>query len=109
MKSLRLLPLLLIVLALGLPTPTHAQSDAPYIYYYSDLLKGWVIERADGTDGRVIGQGIQQADFYFDDMTSTIWCGRTQVVGCPGVRQHGVVLVGVAMGDEQCGRMVQNW
>ncbi|HUN10079.1 MAG TPA: hypothetical protein PLQ56_25975 [Aggregatilineales bacterium] len=86
MKSLRLLPLLLIVLALGLPTPTHAQSDAPYIYYYSDLLKGWVIERADGTDGRVIGQGIQQADFYFDDMVwshsgrwmswrSAAWCG----------------------------------
>lgn len=67
MKSLRLLPLLLIVLALGLPTSTHAQSDAPYIYYYSDLLKGWVIERADGTDGRVIGLDIlEDFDYFFD-------------------------------------------
>lgn len=69
MKSLRLLPLLLVlVLGFSLPTPTHAQSDAPYIYYYSDLLKGWVIERADGTDGRVIGVGLNVSGEIFTDV-----------------------------------------
>lgn len=39
-------------------TNTTAQSDAPYIYYYSHALNGIVIERADGTDSRIIGQGL---------------------------------------------------
>jgi hypothetical protein len=42
--------------------PTHAQepsqSDAPYLYYYSDIVNGFVIERADGTDSRVLGAGL---------------------------------------------------
>jgi hypothetical protein len=68
MKSLRLFPLLLLVIALGLPAPSRAQSDAPYIYYYSDLLKAWVIERADGTDGRVIGQGLSGDLNLYEDI-----------------------------------------
>jgi hypothetical protein len=36
-----------------------AQAEqAPYLYYYSHALNGIVIERADGTDSRVIGQGV---------------------------------------------------
>lgn len=33
-------------------------SDAPYLYYYSGTAHAWVIERADGTDRRLFGQGI---------------------------------------------------
>lgn len=35
-------------------------NDAPYIYYFSDDLNAWVIERADGTDRRLLGQGVVQ-------------------------------------------------
>ncbi len=37
---------------------TTAQDAAPYIYYYHFDLNAWVIERADGTDGRLLGQGV---------------------------------------------------
>lgn len=30
----------------------------PYIYYYSDFLNAIVVERADGTDSRVLAQGV---------------------------------------------------
>jgi hypothetical protein len=33
-------------------------SEAPYLYYYSHALNGIVIERADGTDSRIVGQGL---------------------------------------------------
>ncbi len=35
-----------------------APSEAPYLYYYSDVLNAFVIERADGSDSRMIGQNI---------------------------------------------------
>jgi|GEM_PF-2413268 len=48
-----------LVALLLLLRPVQAQdpssvSDAPYIYYYSDVLNGLVIERADGTDSRLL-------------------------------------------------------
>lgn len=48
--------LILIVWSMVGGWQTSAQDDAeiPYIHYYSDLLGGLVIERADGTDGRVL-------------------------------------------------------
>lgn len=33
-------------------------SDAPYLYYFSGDLNAWVIERADGSDRRLLGQGL---------------------------------------------------
>lgn len=53
--------LLVFIFLLLLVQPTSAQdtspsSDAPYIYYYSNVLNGVVIERADGTDSRIVGQ-----------------------------------------------------
>jgi WD40 repeat protein len=33
-------------------------SDAPYIYYYSYAHNAFVIERADGTDTRLLGEGL---------------------------------------------------
>ncbi|MCI0711784.1 MAG: hypothetical protein L0154_16635 [Chloroflexi bacterium] len=46
-----------------LPTHTRAQdsspsSDAPYLYYFSSDIDAVVIERADGTDTRVLGAGL---------------------------------------------------
>ncbi len=35
-----------------------AQSPEPYIYYFSDILHAFVIERADGSDSRAIGQEV---------------------------------------------------
>ncbi|HML22848.1 MAG TPA: hypothetical protein PKD09_14450, partial [Aggregatilinea sp.] len=32
-----------------------SESDAPYIYYYSSDHNAFVIERADGTDTRLLG------------------------------------------------------
>ena len=42
-------------------SPT-TEDDVPYIYYYSNVLNGIVIERADGTDSRIIGQGLVDED-----------------------------------------------
>lgn len=38
----------------------NGSSDTPYIYYYSDGLNAWVIERADGTDTHILGEGLVQ-------------------------------------------------
>lgn len=54
--------LALAVLCFSLAPTVRAQppddDPVPYLYYYSDVLNGIVIERADGTDSRLIGQGI---------------------------------------------------
>lgn len=50
--------LLTIVFLIGLPT-LHADEDKPpYLYYYSHMLGGIIIERADGTDSRHIGADV---------------------------------------------------
>lgn len=51
---------LLFVLWLGVfVSPCQAQEPAnPYIYYYSDTFNAFIIERADGTDTRVLGDGL---------------------------------------------------
>jgi hypothetical protein len=54
--------LALAVLCFSLAPSVRAQppddDPAPYLYYYSDVLNGIVIERADGSDSRIIGQGL---------------------------------------------------
>lgn len=39
--------------------------DIPYIYYYSTPLNGIVIERADGSDSRIIGQGLVDDPYLY--------------------------------------------
>jgi WD40 repeat protein len=40
-------------------SPSHTQErSTPYIYYFSDDLNAFIIERADGTDTRVLGDGL---------------------------------------------------
>lgn len=53
------------LLLLGLPAT--AQDDPPYIYYYSGTLNGIVVERADGTDSRILGQGLMPEAANFVD------------------------------------------
>lgn len=60
---MRCLPFLIVIALLLVPVPSQAQNDpAPYLYYYSRVLNGFVIESADGTDSRIIGQGLVPAD-----------------------------------------------
>lgn len=62
MKKISIPLCLILLLLVGRWSPITAQndatSDAPYIYYYSDILNAFVIERADGTDSRVFGDGL---------------------------------------------------
>jgi hypothetical protein len=53
MKLIKLVLLLLIISPLS-----AAQPEPPYLYYYSRMLGGIIIERADGTDSRIIGQDV---------------------------------------------------
>lgn len=53
---MKTLTILCIAMLLGFGAA--AQSDAPYVYYYSRVLDGWVIERADGTGSRLLTQGM---------------------------------------------------
>ncbi len=51
--------LFLLLLSLLILAPVSAKSErAPYIYYHSTVLNGIVIERADGSDSRVIGTSL---------------------------------------------------
>src|SRR3954471_12396585 len=59
-NTTRLTAILLILFTLGVTPSLHAQTDSapPYLYYYSQLLGGLIIERADGTDSRQIAADV---------------------------------------------------
>jgi hypothetical protein len=49
----------LFMCLLTLPLSAKLQTDSPpYLYYYADYLNAFVVERADGSDSRMIGQGL---------------------------------------------------
>jgi WD40 repeat protein len=50
--------IIIAILSVCLAPDPREPSDAPYIYYYADKLNAFIVERADGTETRVIGQGI---------------------------------------------------
>lgn len=50
--------LVLAILATFITAPSAAAEDIPYLYYYSDLLNSFVIERADGTDSRTLAADV---------------------------------------------------
>ena len=57
----RLLLACIIISLLISPVPRTQAADFttnPYIYYFSDKINAFIIERADGTDTRVLGRGI---------------------------------------------------
>lgn len=68
-KTLFHLLLSVVLLGLGITT-TSAQSDAPYLYYFHADVNAWVIERADGTDSRLLGQGVSEKS---DTTAEGIW------------------------------------
>src|SRR5687767_4111577 len=64
MKKLSIVVLLLILIGCSaaemsiiesLPTP---DSRAPHIYFFSGLRNAFVVERADGTDSFLLGEGL---------------------------------------------------
>jgi len=48
---------LLVVFSVTL-TKAQPEEPPPYLYYFSDFLNAIVIERADGTDSRTLGEGL---------------------------------------------------
>jgi WD40 repeat protein len=42
---------------------SRSNEPIPYIYYYSDLQHAWIVERADGTDSRLLAQGVMPEDY----------------------------------------------
>ncbi|MCI0711872.1 MAG: hypothetical protein L0154_17075 [Chloroflexi bacterium] len=63
----RLLVIVLVLLVIPISQPVLSgfnDSDAPYIQYYSDYLNAFVIERADGSDSRVLGEGLFPPDAW---------------------------------------------
>jgi hypothetical protein len=55
---MRALALLFVVSVLGIAHISAQVEESPYIYYHSEALNAIVIERADGTDSRVIARGL---------------------------------------------------
>ncbi|MGB1285125.1 MAG: hypothetical protein ACPG7F_01215 [Aggregatilineales bacterium] len=49
--------LLLLCLTLSI-IAQETDPEAPFIYYYSHIYNGWIIERADGTDGYLFGVDV---------------------------------------------------
>ena len=55
----KLTTVVLLVLFASVFSMTTAQDNlAPYLYYHSPILNAFIIERADGTDSHMIGEGI---------------------------------------------------
>jgi hypothetical protein len=50
---------------------SRSNEPIPYIYYYSDLHHAWVIERADGSDSRLLAQGVMPSETY--GISSASW------------------------------------
>ncbi|MBZ0318946.1 MAG: hypothetical protein K8L91_21200 [Anaerolineae bacterium] len=50
-------------------------SDAPYLYYFDSAARYWVIEKADGTDKHILGEGLVQRapDAYTVDVGGPGW------------------------------------
>lgn len=108
-RSLSLIVTLLVLLVIGgfslIKSPDEAvqtirsNEPIPYIYYYSDLEHAFVIERADGTDSRLLAQGVMPEEHNVID--SLHWspsgeylAGRGHLYSGPGAFVVGGYLVG---------------
>ena len=58
MKILFIIGFVTFLLQPALAQEDSSLNDTPYLYYYSNTLKGIVIERTDGTDSRLLGGGL---------------------------------------------------
>ncbi|MCI0712230.1 MAG: hypothetical protein L0154_18900 [Chloroflexi bacterium] len=57
---MKILTLLIFLLTVMLPLPGHAQDaeDIPYLYYFDSARRAFIVERADGADRRILGEGV---------------------------------------------------
>jgi hypothetical protein len=53
-----LIPLLLMLFALAFNMNAQPDEEPPYLYHYSRMLGGIIVERADGTDSRHLGANV---------------------------------------------------
>lgn len=98
-RSLSLLVTLLLLIVLAgvfvitrLDTTRPPQSQLsnepiPYIYYYSDLEHAFVIERADGTDSRLLAQGVMPENH--DTIDSVHWSPSGEYLAWRSHRHNG--------------------
>lgn len=65
-----------------------SETSIPYVYYYSNIDHAIVIEHADGTDSRLLGQGLmppnQNVIGYFDWSPSGEWVAWASTVPSEG-------------------------
>src|SRR5262245_6691333 len=52
---MRRIPLLLLLMLLIAPAVQAQDSSAPYLYYFDSFVQAVIVERADGTDSRLLG------------------------------------------------------
>ncbi len=57
-EVVRLLKVFLFLLLAVVPITSAQNEPTPYLYYYASTIDALVIERADGTDSRIIGHGL---------------------------------------------------
>lgn len=84
--------------------PATAASDAPYIYFYSDILNAFVVERADGTNSHVLGKGIFDHDVQLFDgagwSSSGEWFGVVGLMRYPSGHQEALGAALLSLDDK---------
>lgn len=60
----KLILVFLMLMFLSAPLEAQTESDMPYLYYYSRMFGGLVIEHPDGTDSRLIGEDVIRPNLY---------------------------------------------
>ncbi len=61
-RWLRLLILAILFTPTFVARSASQPANAPYIYYYSDRANAFIVERADGTDAHIFGDGLMKRE-----------------------------------------------
>lgn len=62
---MRLIVYILILSTLGIINISSQNDETPYIYYHSEALNGIVVERADGSDSRIIARNLMPVNHEY--------------------------------------------
>lgn len=89
MKPVMLSMMVLFLLSVVPETTTYADEDAPppYLYYYSGILNAFVIERADGTDSRILAQDVIPR--HHNEIRRPIWSPSGQWLAWRSAEHRG--------------------
>jgi hypothetical protein len=60
----KLILVFLLLMFSSAPLEAQPEGDMPYLYYYSRMFGGLIIERPDGTDSRLIGEDVIRPNMY---------------------------------------------